>query len=87
MNIYRIIQEAVNNALKYAKAKEIIVDFKSDQTNTVISIMDDGIGFDLNTTKKGNGMHNIQKRAQDIGARVQIESVVGTGTTIRLLLN
>ncbi len=87
MNIYRIIQEAVNNALKYAKANDIVVDFKSDQTSTIISIIDNGIGFDLSTVKKGNGIQNIQKRAQDINARVQIESVVGSGTTIRLFLS
>lgn len=87
MNIYRIIQEAVNNALKYADAEQIKVEFKYDDVQTIVSISDDGKGFDMDTFEKGNGMHNIQKRAQDINAHFQIESNVGSGTTIRLFLS
>lgn len=87
MNIYRIIQEAVNNSLKYACAKHIKVDFNFNEQQSIVSISDDGIGYDISSAKKGNGISNMRKRAQDINARIQIESKPNSGTLIRLFLN
>ena len=84
MNIYRIIQEAVNNALKYAEAKNIRVVFEQPQGNLQIGVMDDGIGFDLKTVEMGNGLNNIKKRAADMNAEIQIESKINVGTTVTL---
>ena len=62
MNIYRTIQEAVNNALKYAKATEILVDISKIDAKINIRITDNGIGFDENKTALGNGLNNMKKR-------------------------
>ncbi|MBP0903223.1 tetratricopeptide repeat protein [Mariniflexile gromovii] len=84
MNIYRIIQEAVNNALKYSEAKNIQVTFQKLENKFQIRVTDDGKGFDLKTVELGNGLNNIKKRATEIGATLNIASQLGEGTTIQL---
>lgn len=84
MNIYRIIQESVQNALKYAQAQKIEVRIEDSHDTLKISIFDDGIGFDLKTTDFGNGLHNIKKRARDINSEIAIQSTPGKGTKIIL---
>lgn len=86
MNIYRIIQEAVNNAIKYAEAKSITVSINKVNQGVKIEITDDGKGFDLNSIKQGNGLNNMKKRAKDIGAELLVSSALGKGTTIMFLV-
>lgn len=84
MNIYRIIQESVHNALKYAKANKISVIIKEIENKINISILDDGNGFDLKNAPSGNGLNNIRKRAKEINAHVEIASSSQKGTKITL---
>ncbi|WP_417881524.1 tetratricopeptide repeat-containing sensor histidine kinase [Xanthomarina gelatinilytica] len=84
MNIYRIIQEAINNALKYANATQIDVDFSSKNTVYELKITDNGIGFDLNNIEFGNGINNMKKRAHELEAEFEITSQLNNGTTIRV---
>jgi len=84
MNIYRIIQEAVNNALKYSEASEIIVKISDGENSFIISINDNGKGFDKEKIKDGNGILNMEKRGREIGANVEINSLVSNGTTVRI---
>ena len=84
MNIYRIIQEAINNALKYANATQIDVDFSSKNTVYELKITDNGIGFDLNNIEFGNGINNMKKRAHELEAEFEITSQLNKGTTIRV---
>jgi signal transduction histidine kinase len=86
MNIYRTIQEAVNNAIKYAEATEISIDVKSVDNITAIDIRDNGIGFDPAKTEKGNGLLNMEKRIEDIGGIFKVNSEFTKGTTISILL-
>jgi len=86
MNIYRIIQEAVHNALRYAKAKNIHVYISENQTSIKIKIQDDGVGFDKNKVEMGNGFHNMQKRAKEILAKWKMESRENQGTIILISL-
>lgn len=87
MNIYRIIQEAINNAIKYSEAKHIIVDFNYTDIQLKMQIIDDGIGFDLETTQMNNGIHNMKKRALEINAELTVASQLNKGTTITLLMS
>ena len=66
MNIYRTIQEAINNALKYAKADKIAVNIFKVNDKINIEITDNGIGFDKETIVMGNGLQNMQKRIEEI---------------------
>ncbi len=84
MNIYRIIQEAVNNSLKYASAEEIEVNISKENSNYTIGIADNGKGFDLNTIELGNGLNNMKKRAREIGGIIEFISKRNSGTRIIL---
>jgi len=82
MNIYRIIQEAVNNSLKYAAASSVSVSVSKIDDTYKVEIKDDGSGFDESTIEKGNGLANIRKRAKDLGGTAKIISDLGEGTTV-----
>ena len=84
MNVYRIIQEAINNAIKYAEAEEIKVNITSVNNEIQIKISDNGKGFDITSIELGNGLNNIKKRAKDIKAKLEIESSTNSGTIITL---
>ena len=86
MNIYRTIQEAVNNAIKYARASTIAIEVKDIGAEIRIAINDNGIGFDAATTEKGNGLANMEKRIEDIGGIFTLDSTPNGGTSITLLL-
>ncbi|WP_181368987.1 tetratricopeptide repeat-containing sensor histidine kinase [Flavobacterium pallidum] len=86
MNIYRTIQEAVNNAIKYSNATEILVRIAENQDGISIEIIDDGNGFDMETAINGNGLHNMKKRIRSIGGAAEIDSAPGTGTRVSINL-
>ncbi|SMP97038.1 Signal transduction histidine kinase [Epilithonimonas pallida] len=86
MNIYRITQEAVNNAMKYAEAKNILLNAKSVDHQVQITVTDDGKGFDIDETELGNGIRNMEKRASELNSTLSINSETGKGTMITLVI-
>lgn len=86
MNLYRTIQEAVNNAIKYAVCTKINVAAIQENNLIKISITDNGKGFDLKTANLGNGLQNMKKRIEEIGGEFQINSKINNGTTIEIYL-
>jgi signal transduction histidine kinase len=84
--LYRTIQEAINNSIKYAQPKNVAVSIQPDKNGIGITITDDGKGFDQETTIMGNGIHNMQKRIQDIGGQFEMASQLNQGTTIQIRL-
>ena len=80
-SMYRIVQELVQNAIKHAKAKEILVYCNNLEEFLNITIEDDGIGFDESKQTKGIGLINIEKRVNYLNAKMEIESS-NQGTTI-----
>ncbi len=85
MNIYRIIQEAVNNTLKYASAGETEVNITKVEDQFQIEITDNGIGFDQEVIEPGNGLNNMKKRTREIGGIIEYHSKINKGT--RIILN
>lgn len=86
-NLYRITQEAVNNAIKYAKSNFILVNIKHNKDVLSITIEDDGIGFDLKSVKKvdsgkGMGLLFMEERVKYIDGRLFINSEKEKGTRI-----
>ena len=67
LNIYRIIQEQLNNILKHAAAKEVSVTVQTDNSVISIIVMDDGEGFDVNKERKGIGISNMMNRCLCFG--------------------
>jgi signal transduction histidine kinase/ligand-binding sensor domain-containing protein len=83
-NIYLIFKEALNNALKYAGATTINITADKKGSHIVLTIDDNGKGFDTTTIPAGNGLKNIRSRAKEIGAEINISSEEGKGTTLVL---
>lgn len=87
VNLYRTIQEAVNNAIKYADASEVSIQVQPNENGIAIDISDNGKGFDLETIDLGNGIVNMQKRIEEIGGVFKIHSELDKGTQITISLN
>ncbi len=81
LNLYRIVQEALQNTIKYAEAERFIVDFKSSAECFLLRISDNGRGFDMNKAGKGNGLINMKQRCQEAGGVYNITSTEA-GTVI-----
>ncbi len=84
IELLRIIQEAVNNVVKYANARNLSVLINADDEGGKLLINDDGSGFDLENIEKGKGMENMEKRSQNIGAGFKIESKPNKGTIVTI---
>ncbi len=85
LNVYRIIQEAANNIIKHASAKNVAMSIIEADGNLDITIADDGKGFDTNQAKaKGIGLANILNRVNSYNGTVCIRSAPGSGCTIEL---
>lgn len=83
--IYRIVQESLGNVVKHSDASEAIVRIKRDLGRVLISIEDNGKGFDLSDRPQGGlGLVGLEERAQILGAEISIESTPGAGTRIGL---
>ncbi|MGB9723172.1 MAG: ATP-binding protein [Chloroflexia bacterium] len=87
--IYRIVQEALQNARRHARAERISVEAYVEPNAWVIQVSDDGVGFDPDypwPREDHWGLCGMRERAQLIGAQLQVESRPGQGTTVRLRL-
>jgi len=83
-HLYRIVQEAINNAVKHGKAKRILISLKPAGDRIALTVTDDGLGFS-NETKKGGGMglHIMKYRASVVDAALEVRSGAdGEGTTV-----
>ena len=79
-----IFKEAVNNLAKYSEATEAYINLEYQQSLLILTIHDNGKGFDPEATNAGNGLHNMQNRAQKIGAIYHLRTAIGRGTAITL---
>ncbi len=86
MNLYRTIQEAINNSIKYANPKNIDIIIAPNGNAITITIADDGNGFDMKQVELGNGIHNMRKRITDNGGLFEIISAKESGTKITIQL-
>lgn len=83
INFYRIIQEALLNIQKYAQASKVDVKIELiDKEVLQLSIIDDGVGFDIHTVKRGIGLSNIKERTNSLKGQFEVNSKVGAGTEI-----
>lgn len=87
--LYRIVQEAITNALRHSSARRIQVRLEWCDGAVVATVTDDGVGFDVDAVMAhhdethGLGLFGMRERAEYVGGRVEIESVTGQGTTVR----
>ena len=73
LHLYRVAQEAVNNAVKHSGAKNILVSLDRDSENVCVSVQDDGKGFVQRKRPKGLGLHMMRYRANALGGKLKIE--------------
>jgi len=85
-NLYLIFKEATNNMVKYSEANKASFSIKGEKNELTMLIRDNGKGFDTARETIGNGLKNMKKRAEEIGAKLLVESMPGSGTTIQLLV-
>lgn len=86
MNLYRIVQECLNNVVKHSKATNAGVTVTNEQRNIAVTVRDNGIGFDREVTAnaRGLGLNGIVERTKILGGSLSIESDPGGGTTVQL---
>lgn len=82
IHIYRMLQECMQNIYKHAQAKSINIGFALKNNVTLVSVEDDGVGFNIDKAKKGIGIKNINSRVEELGGQVDIKSEIGKGTSI-----
>jgi signal transduction histidine kinase len=82
LTIYRIIQEALNNAIKHAQATSVLIRILHNASSAEVIIEDDGVGFNVKTVKKGAGLKNMQNRIYLINGEHIIESTPDQGSKI-----
>ena len=83
--LYRIAMEALNNLVRYARAKKVIVNLSLQSGWVILEICDNGVGFDLTQARNsgGMGLHSMEQRAHQLGGRLEVTSTPGSGTHIR----
>jgi signal transduction histidine kinase len=84
INIYRIIQEALQNINKYSQADNATVEITREGNMLLVSITDDGVGFDTAVASGGIGMKNLRQRAAAIEGAIVVSSTPGQGTVVSL---
>jgi len=86
-NLLMIFKEAINNARKYSGAKQIDIYIKQSAQQLSLKIEDNGCGFDMETAIKGNGLGNMQKRAEEINGQLVLKTRPGAGTSLSLIMH
>ena len=79
-----VVKEALNNALKHARATEVRVQLEHDGDRLRVTVTDNGGGFDPATVKRGNGLDHSVRRIEEVGGTCVVESRAGEGTHVRL---
>lgn len=87
--LYRIAQEALNNALKHAGASNVTVYVRGHNGHVELEVVDDGVGFDPDAASEdgGLGLTSMRERTETIGGEFKVASAPGEGTTVRVSWN
>jgi two-component system, NarL family, sensor kinase len=86
LHLFRIVQELVNNTIKYANANKIAIHFERINEDLYITYVDDGVGFELKTIKEGIGFTNIRTRLNVLGGKIEINSKDNEGMKAQITI-
>ena len=85
LSVFRIVQEALQNALKYSRARSVNVHLRGGPDTLALTVSDDGVGFDVEAAwGKGLGLISISERIEAIGGTLDMQSAPGAGTTLTI---
>lgn len=84
LNLYRILQECINNVLKHANAGQVHIDLAIIDDSVNLFIEDDGEGFDIENSNQGIGLNNIKSRVASLGGEIEIDAHPSRGTAINI---
>ncbi len=84
IEIYRIIQELMNNIVKYSKAKNIEIQLIKREGQVNLMVEDDGVGFDTSKLGSGIGLSNIRSRIEEMNGEINIESSIGNWSLVNI---
>jgi signal transduction histidine kinase len=82
--LYRIVQEQLNNIIKYAKASEVNIRLKQQDDQLILFISDNGVGFDVHEQSNGIGLKNINSRVNFYSGKMHLASAPGEGCTLEV---
>jgi signal transduction histidine kinase len=84
--LFRIVQEGLSNIIRHAQAKTVKLELSGDERQCVVTLTDDGHGFDSNSPQLrwSHGLMGMRQRVDSLGGRLDIESRVGAGTRLRV---
>jgi signal transduction histidine kinase len=86
IKIYRIIQESLTNVIKHASAKEVHVNIRREPELLTLSIVDDGVGFEVLAVQRGLGLLGMQERVETLNGTFEFESGINQGMNIRIMI-
>lgn len=81
--LFRVAQEALANVARHSKAQHVTVELAAKENDIVLTVEDDGVGFDLSQTEKGVGLDSMRERLEAIGGQLSISSERVGGTQVR----
>ena len=84
--LFRVVQEGLSNIIRHAKAKTVKLELSGDERHCIVTLTDDGHGFDARSPqcRWSHGLMGMRQRAEALGGRLDIESRVGGGTRVRV---
>jgi signal transduction histidine kinase len=84
--LFRVVQEGLSNIIRHAQANTVKLVLSGDQHQCVVTLVDDGHGFDPGSPefRWSHGLMGMRQRAEALGGRLEVESRVGGGTTLRI---
>jgi signal transduction histidine kinase len=86
LTLFRIVQEQLNNIVKHAEATRVLIRLSGEQDQIVLTVADNGVGFDVSRHRKGVGITNIISRAELFAGKVEIQSSPGEGCMLTVSL-
>src|SRR5690606_20104548 len=84
LTVYRIVQELVNNIVKHARARNALVQLVNETDLFMLTVEDDGAGYDESLAHNGLGLKNIESRVKAFQGNMEIRSLTGEGTTVTI---
>ena len=82
--MYRVVQEALTNCARHAEAKTVHITMRGERNGVVLTVQDDGVGFDPGRARAGFGLIGIEERVKELGGSLAVDSRPGVGTLLRV---